>query len=54
MRKILAIIGALAVGGITIPVLANLVPLTVDAILSVFTGGFGSDFISYNHTRLEN
>lgn len=51
-----AIIGALAVGGITIPLLANLVPLTVDAILSVFTGGFSATTCpnGCNHTYLEN
>ena len=37
LRKTLAIMGALAVGGISIPFLIGIIPLVVDAVL----GGIG-------------
>jgi hypothetical protein len=46
LRKTFAIIGAWAVGALNIPLLANLVPLTVNAVM-VGTGNWG--YNAYEH-----
>jgi hypothetical protein len=53
MRKILAIISALVVGGVIIPLLANLLPLAVDAIIGAVTGT-GFSVRQGQHTYVEN
>jgi hypothetical protein len=54
IRKTLAIIAALAVGGVTIPVLVSLIPSAVFALVGTITGNWGYASCCGTHTYPEN